>query len=106
MSRKKSTKKHRKIAKSAENGLPKGGPRVSLERGFWLFLGSWAPLGDGGPQTSPQSPPDPSKPGFGEIWGTFFEDFGRILAHPESSEPCFLAILNDFFVDFRRFWGG
>ena len=42
---KKRAKKLRKILKSAQNGLPKGGPKVILECGFGILWGSWGPLG-------------------------------------------------------------
>ena len=32
-------------AESTENGIPKEGPSVAIERGFRTFWGSWAPLG-------------------------------------------------------------
>ena len=53
--------KLRKNPKSAENELPKGGPRVALERCFRTFSGSWVPMGaimaprprPGAPRTRP-----------------------------------------------------
>ena len=60
---KKRATKTPKIQKSAENGLPKGGPSVALECGFRLLWGSWAPLGATmAPRPRPralQTPPDP-----------------------------------------------
>ena len=57
---KKRATKTPKNQKSTENDLPKGGPRVSLERGFRTFWGSWAPLGATmAPRPRPRAPRTP-----------------------------------------------
>ena len=55
-------------AESTENGLPKGGPRVSHERGFRTFWSSWAPLGATmAPRPRPRAPRAPPNLDFGEF---------------------------------------